>query len=66
MDHNPYQGLKAGTAGGMLLTVIMNINIQDLLKTAIMAAIGASVSFTISLLLGQVVKWCKHRITKNQ
>jgi mannitol-specific phosphotransferase system IIBC component len=66
MDHNSYQGLKAGTAGGVLFTVIMNIHVEDLLKTALVAAIGASVSFTISLLLGQLVKWYKQRITKKQ
>ena len=64
MDHHAYQGLKAGTAGGLLFTVVMHIASQDLLKTALMAAIGASVSFTISLSLGHLVKWYKQRTAK--
>ncbi len=41
---------KAGTVGGTLLTILANINSQDLLKTAILAAVGAFVSFSATLL----------------
>ncbi len=42
-----------GTVSGTALTVLMNIGSSDIIKTAILAAIGAVVSFSISVLL----KW---------
>ena len=42
---------KMGTAGGTLLTIIANISHADILKTGILAAVGATVSFGITLLL---------------
>ncbi|HVT84485.1 MAG TPA: hypothetical protein VHD35_04750 [Chitinophagaceae bacterium] len=50
---------KAGTAGGTLLSIFANINSGDVLKTAILAAIGAVVSFSITLLLKLLVKRLK-------
>lgn len=50
---------KAGTAGGTLLTIIANINSEDLIKTAILAAIGAIVSYTVTLLLKLLIKRLK-------
>jgi len=47
---------KAGTAGGTLLTILANINSADLLKTVILAAIGALVSFGVTLLLKLLIK----------
>jgi hypothetical protein len=47
---------KRGTAGGTLLTIFGNINSSDIIKTAILAAIGAVVSFGITLLLKLLVK----------
>jgi len=47
---------KVGTAGGTLLTIIANINSADLLKTASLAAIGAVVSFGVTLLLKFLIK----------
>jgi len=44
-------GTKAGTAGGTLLTLIVNINNEDILRTAVLAIIGAVVSFAVSVLL---------------
>ena len=49
-------GVKSGTAGGTLLTLWINIQQEDLLKTALLAAIGAAVSFSVSLLLKWLVK----------
>ena len=40
-----------GTASGTLLTILGNIKSEDLIKTAILAAIGAVVSFSVTLLL---------------
>lgn len=51
---------KAGTAGGTLLTVFFNIRSEDLLKTIILAGIGAAVSFSITLLLKHLFKKIKN------
>jgi ABC-type sulfate transport system permease component len=50
---------KAGTAGGTLLSIFANINSEDLAKTAVLAAIGAVVSFGVTLLLKLLVKRLK-------
>jgi mannitol-specific phosphotransferase system IIBC component len=50
---------KAGTASGTLLSIFANINSGDVLKTAILAAIGAVVSFSVTLLLKLLVKRLK-------
>ncbi|MBS1744082.1 MAG: hypothetical protein JST81_13705 [Bacteroidetes bacterium] len=47
---------KAGTAGGTLLIVLLNIRSEDLLKTAVLAAVGAVVSFCVTLALKLVIK----------
>lgn len=48
-----------GTAGGTFLSIIPNIQSEDVLKTVLLAAIGAVVSFTISLGLKMIIK--KHK-----
>ena len=40
-----------GTAGGTFLSVLPNLHSEDVLKTIILATLGAIVSFLISLLL---------------
>lgn len=47
---------KAGTIGGTLLTILANINSADLLKTGILAALGAMISFSVTLLLKFLIK----------
>jgi len=60
MDHPIFDNsTKVGTAGGTLLTIIVNINSADLLKTGIRAAVGAAVSFSMTLLLKLLIKWFK-------
>lgn len=44
-------GTKTGTAGGTLLSVLVNISSGDILHTCVLAAVGAVVSFTVSILL---------------
>lgn len=39
---------KHGTAGGFLLVLLANINSGDLLKTIVLAATGAAVSYLVS------------------
>ncbi len=43
----------AGTAGGTLLGIILHINGEDVIKTMVLAAIGAVISFGVSVSL----KW---------
>ena len=50
---------KAGTAGGTLLSIFANIQSGDILKTAILAAIGAVVSFGSTMLLKMVIRYFK-------
>lgn len=45
-----------GTASGTFLSVIPNLHSEDILKTIILATLGAIVSFLISLLLKIVIK----------
>jgi len=53
-------GVGAGTAGGTLTIILANIPAADLIKTALLAAVGALVSFSVSLLLRVLVRrWRK-------
>ena len=53
------QNTKAGTIGGTLLTIVANIQSSDLLKTGILAAIGAVVSFGVTLFLKFLIRRIK-------
>lgn len=48
-----------GTAGGTFLSIVPNLNSSDVLKTVILASVGAIVSFSISLALKFFIK--KHK-----
>ncbi len=50
---------KAGTAGGTLLTILANISCQDIIKTGILAAVGAVVSFGVTVLCKLLIKRLK-------
>lgn len=50
---------KAGTAGGTLLTIFANISSADVIKTIILAAVGAAVSFTVTIFLKALIKRLK-------
>jgi hypothetical protein len=54
----PYShyGTLAGTAGGTLLATVANIHSSDVIKTSILAAIGAVVSFLVSVSLRWLAK----------
>jgi len=43
------QRTKVGTLGGTLLTIFGNIQSEDIVRTALLAAIGAVVSFAVSV-----------------
>lgn len=49
-----------GTVGGTFLSVVPNLHSEDVLKTVLLAAIGAIVSFGISMALKFIIKKRKH------
>jgi hypothetical protein len=51
--------LRTGTAAGTLLSILPNLFSEDILKTIVLAALGATVSFTVSLLLKWISKFKK-------
>ena len=51
---------KAGTIGGILIVLLFKINLQEIFHTALLAAVGALVSFGISVTL----KWLLHKFRK--
>ncbi len=52
-------GTIACTIGGTFLSVLSTIHSDDLLKTCILAVIGATVSFGVSWLLKAVSRFVK-------
>jgi len=59
--HNHIEsGTILGTVSGTVLTVVMNIGSSDIIETVVLAALGAVVSFSVSLLL----KWLAKKIRK--
>jgi hypothetical protein len=51
--------MKAGTFGGTLLVIIIQIQQGELIKTAILASIGAVVSFGVTTVLRWILKKVK-------
>jgi hypothetical protein len=47
---------KAGTIGGTFLILLLHITSEEVLKTAVLAALGAMVSFGVSFLLNKLFK----------
>jgi hypothetical protein len=54
---------KEGTATGTLLTIFVDINSEDLVKTAVLAGVDAMVSFTATLLLKVVARHLKNSLS---
>ncbi len=48
--------LSIGMGGGTLLSVLAQLGTHDVLKTAVLAAIGATVSFFVTLLLQRLAR----------
>ncbi|BAV04719.1 hypothetical protein [Filimonas lacunae] len=63
MNSLPGGGFNAqlGFAGGLCVTVLATANSHEVCKTVILAAIGAVVSYTVSMLMKCVVEWYKQR-----
>ncbi len=59
--HNIESGTIMGTVSGTGLTVLVNIGSSDIIKTVILAVLGAVVSFSVSVLL----KWLVKRFKSN-
>ena len=47
---------SAGTFGGTLLAIVGVVDPNDMLKTAVLAAIGAVVSYVVSTILKRLFK----------
>lgn len=56
VDHST----KAGTLGGTLLVIVIQINAEELMKTALLAGVGATVSFGVTI----GWKWLIRRVRK--
>jgi hypothetical protein len=52
---------KLGTLSGTLLSIAGNLNIHDVWRTALLACVGAVVSFMVSSLL----KWLLERLKRS-
>jgi mannitol-specific phosphotransferase system IIBC component len=48
--------LKAGTASGTVLSILPNVASEDFVKTIILAVVGATVSYLVSLFLKWLTK----------
>jgi hypothetical protein len=60
MHHHHEHTTALGTLTGTVFTVAANIDSQDYMKTVILALIGATVSFLVSVFL----KWIWKKISK--
>jgi len=48
--------IPLGTAAGTFLSIVPNITSEDVVKTIILAVVGAIVSFSVSMLLKKFTK----------
>ncbi len=48
---------RVSMVASTVLTIFVNISSADLVKTAVLAAVGAAVSFAVSQVLKAVVRW---------
>lgn len=44
----PLNDVQTGTLGGTLCSIVGNITLDDVVKTAVLAAVGALVSYVVS------------------
>ena len=56
MEHSGEHTTLIGTISGTLLSVVVTIDLQDITKTIVLAAVGALVSFLMTLFLKWIVK----------
>jgi len=60
MAHHIENDTIVGTIGGTVLSIIPNLDTADILRTLVLAAVGASASFIAT----QFLKWLLKRIKK--
>jgi len=53
------QQVGIGTTGGTLLSIVGQLGVHDMLRTALLAAIGAVVSFAVTWLMQRL--WQRRR-----
>ena len=57
MDNGyPNGNIKAGTVGGTLAAIFLNVDYNDITHTVSLAAIGAVVSFIVSAVLKIIIR----------
>jgi mannitol-specific phosphotransferase system IIBC component len=56
VNQSPLTDQRVALAGGTLLSVLANLHSGELVKTAVLAAVGATVSFIVSCLLKKLAK----------
>lgn len=56
MNNSSLSNTGTGTVCGTLLSILPNIHLDDLLQTVILAAIGAVVSFFVTVLCKRFLK----------
>jgi mannitol-specific phosphotransferase system IIBC component len=54
--NNIESGTILGTVSGTALTIVVNMGSSDIVKTVVLAVLGAVVSFSVSMLLKWLVK----------
>lgn len=64
---NRYMSTKVGTIGGTIATALHSTSADDLIGSAVVAVLGACVSFIVSLLLKIYLKnWLKSRLRRKR
>lgn len=56
MENSHGHTTAIGTISGTALTILVNIRSQDIVKTIVLAAVGAVVSFCVTITLKWLVK----------
>ena len=52
---------RTTTIGGTLLVLFLTLDGSDILRTAVLAGVGAGVSFIMSHVMKRVVRWWHNR-----
>lgn len=66
MHHHHEHTTALGTVTGTVFTVAATIDSHDYLKTVILAIIGATVSFTVSMILKWIWNFLQRKKERNE
>ncbi len=61
-NHHSHNGTLFGTIGGTLLSVFASVQAGDVVKTVLLAFVGATTSFVCSYLLKKGFLWIKAKL----